>query len=186
MTNCPYRLYDDRLAQLEQELELLRRQTCKHPEYLAQLRCITDRRDERSHYETTLRNYKHSIYNVRMHAEHSQTQSQYVQTAREVRDRALESCGRQLYQLQKGRRQLGAADTQYTQMYQPKRTLQVQRHNAYNLEVSILSGVAKYVGFPAAPEVLGIESADVEDDFQQMKVRMLLQVGLSSRNTSLT
>jgi hypothetical protein len=51
-----------------------------------------------------------------------------------------------------------------------KRSDQIRHQTAYNLEVSILSGVAKYVGFPAAPDISTARSTDVDDDLRAMKV----------------
>ena len=61
-------------------------------------------------------------------------------------------------------------EVDYTYMYQPKRSKQLQQQAAYNLEVSLLSGIAKYVGFPSAPEMKGAKSSEVEDDFRNMRV----------------
>jgi hypothetical protein len=41
---------------------------------------------------------------------------------------------------------------------------------AYNKEVSILSGVAKYQGFPAAPDIRGATEDQVENDFDAITV----------------
>jgi hypothetical protein len=41
---------------------------------------------------------------------------------------------------------------------------------AYNKEVSILSGIAKYVGFPAAPDVQGVNKSELDEDFEKMGV----------------
>jgi hypothetical protein len=42
---------------------------------------------------------------------------------------------------------------------------------SYNLEVSILSGIAKHVGFPAAPTIEGARASEIDDDFKAMGVR---------------
>ena len=110
---------------------------------------------------------------VKTVAERKQLQSQYFQAVREIRDNALTKCYRNLYDLQKDRRRWGADDTDYTHLYNPKRAQQIQQQSAYNLEVSILSGVAKHVGFPAAPELETLQNADIDADLRAMKVRQL-------------
>lgn len=164
------RLFDDRIAKFSHELHLLRQSSCRHPEFLAQLRCVDERRKERVHYENTLLRYKQKALGVRLRAERSQLHSQYFQEVREIRDKALERCGKFLYDIQKGRRRWGASESDYTYMYQPKRSRQLQQQASYNLEVSILSGVAKYVGFPAAPEMKGANPSEVDEDFRSMRV----------------
>ena len=54
--------------------------------------------------------------------------------------------------------------------FQPKRSDQIRRQAAYNKEVSLLSGIAKYVGFPAAPEIKGLKPAEIEGDLREMGV----------------
>ena len=174
-----HRLFDDRIAQLSYELQLLRQPNCMHPDYLAQLRCVDERRKERIHYENTLFRYKQKALGIRLRAEHSQLHSQYFQEVREIRDKALERCGKFLYDIQKGRRRWGASESDYTHMYQPRRSRQLQQQAAYNLEVSILSGVAKHVGFPAAPEMKGANPSEVDEDFQNMRVRALVELFFS-------
>ena len=50
---------------------------------------------------------------------------------------------------------------------------------AYNTEVSMLAGIAKYEGFPAGPEVRGASSAEVDDDFKTIEVRKHQQAVLN-------
>jgi len=61
----------------------------------------------------------------------------------------------------------------YTIPFPDKRIQQVSQQTAYNKEVSILSGVAKYVGFPAAPELPSVQTNDLEGDIQKMGVSLL-------------
>lgn len=87
-----------------------------------------------------------------------------------MREKTLEECYKNLYAIQKDRRRWGADEANYAQMYQPKRAQQIAQQQSYNLEVSILSGVAKHVGFPAAPILPSIQADDVDSDFKHMKV----------------
>jgi hypothetical protein len=103
-------------------------------------------------------------------AERDQLHSQFFQAVRERRDHALERCYKDLFALQKDRRHWGGDETNYNFIYNPKRPQQIQQQAGYNLEVSILSGVAKHVGFPAAPDITGLQTTDIENDFQAMTV----------------
>ena len=53
------------------------------------------------------------------------------------------------------------------------RSAQISQQIAYNTEVSVLAGIAKYVGFPAAPDINGANKTDLDDDFKSMGVRYL-------------
>ena len=56
----------------------------------------------------------------------------------------------------------------YTYKFPTRRSQQVAQQTAYNMEVSILSGIAKYVGFPAAPNIDGVRSSELDADLQLM------------------
>lgn len=72
--------------------------------------------------------------------------------------------------IQRERRHLKGKETQFVYNFNPKRSVQVTQQRAYNKEVSLLSGIARYVGFPAAPEIQGPSKEDVEADLRAMKV----------------
>jgi hypothetical protein len=169
----PYRLtlrrhLNEQLIQVNRDLDLLRHNV--HPEFLTQLRSIDQRRDEKVRYEDVLLQEKRKSLRIKTVAERDQLHSQFFQAVRACRDSALERCYKDMYALQKDRRHWGADETNYNFLYNPKRSLQIQQQSGYNLEVSILSGVAKHVGFPAAPDINGLQSLDIENDFQAMTV----------------
>lgn len=82
----------------------------------------------------------------------------------------LEEANKIVYAMQRDRRRWGADDRNHLRLYNPDRRQQVKDQTKYNLEVSILSGVAKYVGFPAAPEIKAIAREDAEEDLEKMGV----------------
>ena len=76
-----------------------------------------------------------------------------------------------MFELQRGRRQLGCDETEYMVRLPEKRSDQIRHQTAYNLEVSVLSGVATYVGFPAAPDIGSAKPSEIDEDLRAMKVR---------------
>jgi hypothetical protein len=166
----PDRLCDEQIAQYEQELEMLKQPNCAHPEYLAMIKCIDDRRTEKIAYEKQLLQFKQKNLEIVTTAERHQLHSQYFQTVRDVRDQILSDCNQRIFELQRGRRQLGVEEVDYMVKLPEKRSDQIRNQAAYNLEVSILSGVAKYVGFPAAPVIRPARPSEVDDDLRAMKV----------------
>jgi hypothetical protein len=158
------------LQLISSELDLLREPSSTHPEYLAQLKCVDDYRDEKIRHQDVLFKFKHGALQVRTVAERQQLHSQYFQEVRDMREKTLEECYKNLYAIQKDRRRWGADEANYAHLYQPKRAEQISQQSSYNLEVSILSGVAKHVGFPAAPILPTLQTDDVDSDFKFMKV----------------
>ncbi|KAF2435829.1 hypothetical protein EJ08DRAFT_291242 [Tothia fuscella] len=159
---------NEQLLQINRDLDLLRHDL--HPEYLAQQRCIDNHRDTKLKHERALQGYKNESLRIKIVAERTQLHSQFFQEVRELKEKTLEKCYTDLYALQKDRRRWGADESNYNYLYNPKRTLQIQQQASYNLEVSILSGVAKHVGFPAAPDINGLVTADIDSDFAAMQV----------------
>ncbi|KAF1951895.1 hypothetical protein CC80DRAFT_495778 [Byssothecium circinans] len=164
------KLCDEQIAQHESELDMLKRPNCVHPEYLAMIKCIDDRRAEKIAYERRLLRYKQNNLEVMTTAERHQLHSQYFQTVRDVREQILSDCNQRVFELQRGRRQLGAEEVDYMIKLPEKRSDQIRHQAAYNLEVSILSGVAKYRGFPAAPDIRPARPSEVDDDLRAMKI----------------
>ncbi|KAF2009785.1 hypothetical protein BU24DRAFT_427802 [Aaosphaeria arxii CBS 175.79] len=164
------KLCDEQLAQCEYEMDLLKQPNCQHPEYLAMIRCIDDRRTAKIAYERQLMEYKKQSLERTTIAERHQLHSQYFQTVRDTRENILSDCNQRIYELQRGRRQYGVEDIEYAIRLPEKRSEQIRQQTAYNLEVSIISGVAKYVGFPAAPELKAARPSEIDDDFRAMKI----------------
>ena len=106
-------------------------------------------------------------------AERAQLHTQFYQESRESRDRHLEYLGKMWYEIQKERRSQLQPDEaeRYVYKYATKYSDQIRNQANYNREVSILSGMQKYVGFPAAPEINGTRINELDDDLKAMKVR---------------
>ncbi|KAF9699741.1 hypothetical protein EKO04_002361 [Ascochyta lentis] len=164
------KLCDEQIAQNERELEMLKQPDCTHPEYVAMIKCIDDRRAEKIDYEKTLLELKHQNLEIITAAQRHQMHSQYFQEVRHLREDILEECNRRVFELQRGRRSLGCDETEYMVKLPEKRSDQIRHQTAYNLEISVLSGVAKYVGFPAAPDISAARPTEIDEDLRAMKI----------------
>ncbi|QSZ33969.1 hypothetical protein DSL72_005549 [Monilinia vaccinii-corymbosi] len=162
------RLYDERLAQMNREEAMLRQDQPTHPEFLAMMSCIEARRHERIRVAENLREYELQTLKTYAVARRSQILVQYRQEAREIREAKMEQLGKQWYEIQHDRRNYSTGVPEYTLNYPTRRSQQVQNQVAYSNEVSILSGIAKHVGFPAAPPMAQATFSEVEEDFEKM------------------
>ena len=131
---------------------------------------IENQRKERVALARTSFHYKVKALQNKSIAERTHHHSQYMQSAREIRDAALEQANEEWYQIQRGRRALDQEPVDRTPLTAMKRSDLIAHQSAYNTEVSILSGMAKYVGFPAAPEVTGASQSEVDEDLRKMGV----------------
>lgn len=145
-----------------------------HPELVAMKDVIDQRRDQKVQYEQSLLKYKLQSLQRESVANKAQILSQYMQTTREVRDLYLEKLNEKFYQLQRERRSVEEDVPDYMFTFSAKRSEQITQQTAYNSEVSILSGVAKHVGFPSAPEITTARPKEIEDDLRSMGVTHLL------------
>lgn len=169
------RLYEERLKHLNDEDDMLRQPQPSHPEYLAWLQCIDARRDERIRIAEKQYSYKLQCLKKVAVAQRSQILAQYQQEIRGVREHKLEQLGEQWYKIQHDRRNSTGICPEFSLRFPRKRSQQLLNHIAYCNEVSILSGVAKYVGFPAAPIMAPASAIELEEDLEK--------IGRSKRNS---
>ena len=163
-------LFNERLAQCNEELAMLEAVVPTHPELLAMKDVIDQRRDQKIHYEKTLTKYNLQTLQRESIANKAQAHSQYMQTVRDTRDSYLEQLNEDFYQLQRERRNADGDVPDYHFTFPMKRSEQIKHQTAYNTEVSLLSGIAKHVGFPAAPEISKGKAKEIEDDLRSMGV----------------
>ena len=170
---CYERLFDERLASLSRELELLNQPVPIHPDYLAMRQCIDARRDEKVQLEHITLDYKVKCIENRVIAERAQLHGQFFQGVRELREQHLTTLNETFCQIQKERRQWKTKEPQFIYNFDPKRSHQITNQRAYNKEVSLLSGIALHVGFPAAPLMESAHPHEVEDDFRSMQLEVI-------------
>jgi len=160
---------EEQLRQVEREIELLEQSNCLHPDFVAQMRCVDERRNQKVKHEDTLLQYNMQALGVKTVAERQQLHSQYFQDVRQLRDDSFDSCYKELYALQRDRRNFFTEPTD-PMLYNPNRAEQIRIHTNINHEISLLAGIAKHVGFPAAPEMSALLKNDAQLDLQSMGV----------------
>ncbi|EME87165.1 uncharacterized protein MYCFIDRAFT_84239 [Pseudocercospora fijiensis CIRAD86] len=162
---------NEKLAAVDAELELLNLPVCKHPDFMRQVACVDARRQKQKREAEAWRKYKKESLRTTTLGERSQLHSQFFQRTRQLREDVMDQLGKDWYDIQNERRQSNQdKDELYVRKFSMKKSEQVKIQAKYNQEVSVLSGVAKYVGFPAAPEITGAEGDSLEDDLKAMKI----------------
>ena len=164
------RLYDERIAALNNELAQLKGLHPTHPQLLQQVQAVDKYRDEKFEVEQMLLVFKVGALKRKSVAERSQLHSAYFQTVRDIRERHLEKASEFFYRVQRERFKTDDGVPNYSVPFPTKRSTQITQQTAYNKEVSVLSGVAKYVGFPTAPELAHATSAELDEDLEKMGV----------------
>ncbi|KAM3418603.1 hypothetical protein BST61_g4580 [Cercospora zeina] len=165
------KMVNEKLTSTNAELEMLNQADSKHPEYLRQVACIDARKakqenEARAYYKFKLESLRRTTL-----GERSQIHSQYFQYTRQLREDVMQQLGDDWYKIQNERRQSNQQeDESYIYKFPTKKADQLKQQAKYNQEVSVLSGVAKYVGFPAAPDITGADRDMMEDDLRAMKI----------------
>jgi len=161
---------------------MLRQDKPTHPEYLAMMQCIDERRDDRLRVGEKLREFELGTLKNYAVARRSQMLVQFQQEVRDIREKKLEQLGKQWYEIQHDRRSYAGSVPDYALKFPTRRSQQVINQVAYCNEVSILSGVAKYVGFPAAPPMASTTAAELEEDLEKMGVSFFLRQTMLPNN----
>ncbi|KAF2859091.1 hypothetical protein K470DRAFT_259123 [Piedraia hortae CBS 480.64] len=164
------RIYDERLASMNEALSALSAPDCQHVEYQRQVVCVDARRERQvreayAYYALRLQSIRRTTL-----GERAQLMCQYDQEVRDLRDRTLAELCRDSASLQRERRQQYQKDEQYLYKFPADRDAQLLRQAKYNHEVSVLSGMSKYVGFPAAPDVQGANDGQADEDMREINV----------------
>ncbi|ORY62223.1 Sds3-like-domain-containing protein [Pseudomassariella vexata] len=169
------KFYDEKLEQLNQEEAALRSDNPTHPEYLAMMQCIDARRDEKLRIAEKELELNMEALERWAVARRSQVHSQFYQSVRESRERTLAELGQHWYDIQHERRKHANNVPDFGIRYPQSHNQRIRNALAYNKEVSILSGIAKYEGMPAAPNMCGASLQELDDDFEAMTVRRLMK-----------
>jgi hypothetical protein len=166
------RIYDERIAKLNRELEQLSGPEPTHPEFLRQLECVKRHCDAKVQYEHTLFQYRLKSLLTKSLAERAQVLSTYHQRIRDVRERHSSTVSRRFYAIQHDRFKAEDINAHHFLPFPARRSQQVAQQTAYNQEVSIMAGIAKHVGFPAAPSLSSARPSEIEDDLGKMGISM--------------
>lgn len=177
------RLYKDRLEKLESEERALTADVPYHAEYLNMKQCLDELHEEKlqkinKEYEYTLRAHDEVAVSRRAMA-----WGQFYQGIREKRLEMMSELNREWHDTQNARRHAHSAPD-YALLFPSDPTQRVRNAVAYNTEVSVLSGMAIHEGFPSAPSMHGVSTAEVEEDLDAIKVSR--RCGLAAHATLLT
>lgn len=132
--------------------------------------CIDDQMNRKIEEINKELEYRIKVQEKRAVAARAQIWSQYFQSVREKREKALEALNKSWYEVQTARRNAHSLP-EYGLLFPRQQTARLRNAIAYNSEVSTLAGIAKYEGFPAAPDMNGASQAEAQEDLQAIEVR---------------
>ncbi|KAL9086943.1 MAG: hypothetical protein Q9159_003905 [Coniocarpon cinnabarinum] len=180
------KLFDERLAGLSAEIASLQlpAHTITHPDFLARRACIDARRNDKIRMAEVELQYKAGALERKALADRAIAHSQYVQAVRQIREEHLSKMNTHFCGLQRERRRFKSRDPHYIYRFPERRPGQIKMQQGYNKEVSLLSGLARHEGFPAAPDLESARQLDKDDDLRRIRT-MRQQVALDRTHFAL-
>ncbi|KAL2869972.1 uncharacterized protein BJX67DRAFT_302039 [Aspergillus lucknowensis] len=173
------KIYGERISRLNRELQTLSGPNPEHSDLLRQLECVKQYRDAKINYEHTLLQYRLKSLLNKSQAERSQAHSTYFQRVRDIREKHSSAISKQFYSIQHDRFKTDDVSPQHYIPFPTRRSQQISHQTAYNQEVSVLAGVSKYVGFPAAPTLSSARPSELEEDLEKMGISIEPRVSVS-------
>ncbi|KAL4872197.1 hypothetical protein BDV12DRAFT_193643 [Aspergillus spectabilis] len=173
------KIYDERISKINRELDMLKGPDPTHPELLRQLECVKGYRDAKISYEHTLFQFRLKSLMNKSLAERAQAHSTFFQRVRDTRERHSSAISTQFYSIQHDRFKTDDVSPQHYIPFPTRRSQQIAHQTAYNQEVSVLAGVSKYVGFPAAPSLSSARPTELDEDLEKMGISIETRVPTS-------
>ncbi|PWW79224.1 hypothetical protein C7212DRAFT_272709 [Tuber magnatum] len=162
------RIYSEKLKRVDMEMKMVQDGT--HPEFVAQKTCIDQKLEEKVRLADAHYKYGMESLSIATRVSRAQVHSQYFQTVRQLREDALEECSGLWYQIQRERRAGDALVSEFSYRIPDRQSTRIKQRQQYNWEVALLSGIAKHIGFPAAPDVVGASEEEIVDDLESMGI----------------
>ncbi|KAK9472137.1 Sds3-like-domain-containing protein [Dipodascopsis tothii] len=162
------RLHDDKVARLRAEIEMCLDGT--HPELSGLYDQIAHKRDDRitlarAHWRYRRRCVENQIKAMRVHIH-----QQYYKNRADLRAKMILDTTQRWYQVNRERRAMDALVPRLGYRIPEKKQIIVRELQAQYDEIAILSGLSKYIGFPAAPEVKSASQEEIYEDLQALGI----------------
>lgn len=171
------KLHDERMTQIEREIALA--ESCEHPLLLKKAEQNSSRHCGRLRRAQVLYESRKVDAEVQFQARKFMAHSQFAQDKQKLRAGLLSKTSAEWFQIHREKRVLDMAVPEYGYVVPERKSLQNKHRRDYEAEVSILAGLKRFVGFPAAPPISVASSKDVETDLTEMGI--VAGLGISSR-----
>ncbi|QNQ01327.1 YALIA101S02e18184g1_1 [Yarrowia lipolytica] len=155
-------MFKEKLAAFEVEMGLCVKGT--HPELHAVYEQISKMRDDKIKLAKTRRKYKLQCINNQTRASRVQIHQQFLKDQGDARSGLLLKTTEEWYRVNRERRAMDLMVPDYGYTIPESKSEQIHQRNAQVNEISLLSGISKYVGFPAAPVISQATEDETNED----------------------
>ncbi|KAF3197539.1 hypothetical protein TWF679_003108 [Orbilia oligospora] len=160
------KIVEERVAEIDKEIAMLYDGT--HPELILMSQSIETHKREKIEKANILLGFQEQTAEVERIANRAAIWAQYNQEIRETREKCFSEANTQWWAIHRERRAADTSLSDYVYRIPKSLSTQINHRSRYNAEVSLLSGIAKHVGFPAAPTIAGASADEVRADLEAM------------------
>lgn len=162
------RLYEDKMARFKSELEMCLNGS--HPELQNVYSKIDSHREEKIRLASLSQKYKFECIDRKTRAQRTAIHQQYFKRSSDFKSSYLKEITEEWYKINKERRIMDSLVPEYSYRIPEYVEDLVDQRAQVNEEISILTGLKKYYGFPRAPELKSIEGEELNDDLKAMNI----------------
>ncbi|KAK9454172.1 Sds3-like-domain-containing protein [Dipodascopsis uninucleata] len=161
------RLHEDKILRLQAEIDMCHDGT--HPELAGVYGQISRTRDEKVRLADCQLKYRRRCIENQTKSFREHIHQQFLRNKAEFRSKMIRETTELWYRVNKERRQIDTLVPYYGYQITDKRSVLVRQRQAEYQEIAILSGIARYIGFPAAPEIKSATQDEIAEDLDALQ-----------------
>ncbi|KAK9460455.1 Sds3-like-domain-containing protein [Lipomyces oligophaga] len=160
-------LYEDKVVRLNADIELCLEG--KHPELAAINSQIEAIRDEKLKLANARLSYRRRCVENQTRSFRSHIHQQFYKNVANLRAKMISDITESWYKVNRERRSMDSLVPFYNYRVPDKQSTIFRQRQAQYQEIALLSGLSKYVGFPAAPEIKAATQDEIADDLEALR-----------------
>jgi hypothetical protein len=142
-----------------------------HPELESVYSRIEERREEKLRLAKKHLEYKQKCIAIQTRAGREQAHQQFMKEVADSRASLLLRTTEEWYRVNRERRAMDTLVQDYTFRPPESHSSQLRELSSLNYEISLLTGISKYIGFPAAPEIKPLSDDELDADLSALGLR---------------
>ncbi|KAK9387796.1 Sds3-like-domain-containing protein [Lipomyces mesembrius] len=165
------RLHDDKIARLQAEIEMCLDGT--HPELATVYDELAETRDSRIKLADAHRKYRRRCIENQTRSYRTHIHQQLYKNNANLRAAMIQETTETWYKVNRERRAMDTVVPFYGYKIPEKRSVIYRQRQAQYNEIALLTGIAKYIGFPAAPEIKSATADEVAEDMEALRGKVM-------------
>ncbi|KAK9237310.1 Sds3-like-domain-containing protein [Lipomyces kononenkoae] len=165
------RLHDDKIARLQAEIEMCLDGT--HPELATVYDELAEGRDKKIQLADAHRKYRRRCIENQTRSYRTHIHQQLYNKHASLRAAMIQETTETWYKVNRERRAMDTLVPFYGYRIPEKRSVIYRQRQAQYNEIALLAGIAKYIGFPAAPEIKSATADEVAEDMEALHGKIM-------------